>query len=423
MTHYVSKIERLRVLDGESSFGTDGSGSMGSFLEVPFIEGTCNPVFEQPQETPGHAQQFLDGYPTRVHLPRRCTLPFSVNMEVPTTKATNAVAATKGWLGALLHTALGGYHQMTGTTVNGSGATTTVIPATVATTLRPGAAVGLNTGTSSALEIREIESKSGSDITLKLAASNAPSAAAAIIGSSTYYTDPYSTGANFRSLQFAFEGQGIEDRHLMRGSRLNSLGIELTPGGIPRFNFEWRLADWDQADGAATSGDLTGSVLGAATYINTNTLVLADSEFRVAVVASSSLGGTLIHASSFTYNPNIQYADVMTVAGVNNVLQGVRTHNGSVITGDFTVPYEDQTWFADRHLKTARALWLQIGSSTSIGGVLISIPNAQITDVQRVDVGGVSGQRVSWMARHDTDTTAESGEEEIAKSAFRIHVI
>lgn len=420
MTIYVSNIERLRGLQ-ESSFATDGSGSMGSFFEIPFNEGTCSLILDEPVESPKHAQQRIGGSPTGVIMPRKSTLSFQTNLETFTTKATSTVAATSHWLAEMLEAGLGGSHLMTGT-VTTTGATTTSIPVSVATTCRPGAAIGLNTGSGSALEIREIKSKSGSTLTLKHATSNSASTSATVYGTTTLFAHTRMTGADSISMQFALEGQNIEDRYLVRGGALDSLTMTFGPGLIPKLTWAWKLVDWDQADGASTSGDLTGSVITAATYINTVTLVQADSELRSHTVGTSSLSSTLLEANQIELRPNIVWAPVMTSSGTNTVKQWVRVHAEPVVTGSVVLPYEDaQTWFAARTAKTMKTIGLQIGSSTTNGGCLLSVPKVQIDNVARENVEGIQNQRFSFRSLLDTDTTAESSYEALAESPWRWH--
>lgn len=420
MTIFVSNLERIRGLQ-ESTFATDGSGSMASFFEIPFNEGTASLVLDEPIESPRHAQQRIGGSPTGVVMPRKATLTFTTNLETFTTKASSTVASTSHWLCEMLEAGLGGAHQMTGTVITTS-ATTTSLPVSVATTLRPGAAVGLATGSGSALEMREIESKSGSTLTLKAAVSSTPANASTVWGTHTVFAHTRMTGASAISMQFAVEGQNTEDRYLVRGGALDSLTLTFGPGLIPKLTFAWKFADWDQADGAATAGDLVGPEITAATYINTVTLVQADSELRSHTVGTSSLSGTLLEANQIEIRPNIVWSPVLTSSGTNTIKQWVRVHAEPVITGSFVLPYEDaQTWFAARTAKTMKTIWLQIGSSTTNGGCLISVPKVQIDNVARENVEGIQNQRVSFRSLLDTDTTAESSFEALAESPFRMH--
>ena len=421
MTIYASNIQRLRILH-ESSFGTDGSGTLGNYSEVPFREGSFELTLTEPGESPMHSQQRVDGHPTEIALPRMATAVFEVNAETFTTKATSTVAATKSWLGMLLQSWMGGVHLMTGTTVNDAGADVNDWDGTVVTTLRPGAAVGLPTGTGGVLEVREIASKSSSNIVLKYDTSSAPSNGGTVYGSATYFANPLTTGAEFQSLQAVVEGYVTTDKWVVLGGCVTACEPVMENGQVARFKFTVEFAAWYPADGVDVSADLNAATLSEATYINTNTLVQADSEFCIAEVGTSN-SAIYPHASSISFAPAITYAKVRSPGGVNTVAQWVRTHVSPVLTGKFVVPYEDQTWYDYRDAETPLALWLQVGSAPTFGAMVMSAPNIQITDVQRVNVDGIQSVEVSWVARHDTDTTAESGYEGLAQSAFRIHML
>ena len=421
MTVYQSKVEAMSFFK-ETAFGTDYSASYASFQQIPFVEGSAVLTLERNVETPGHAQQRLDGYPIGVLMPKRATLDFSCNLETMGTKAASTVAATHTWLTRMLEIGLGSVHQVTGTTAS-VGWTTSTGDVAVDTTLRGGAAIGAVYSTTGAFEAREIESNDGSNtIVLKLALSEAPSTSEVMYGSTTLYTSTRTTGYN-PSGQFLVQGWNVEDRWLLMGG-VCTVSLTIAPGGIARLNFKWQFADWDQADGSATAQDLTGAVLSASTYSDTNTLVVVDSEFRVQTVGTATLSGTLYHPSEISFEPNITFVPVMSPAGVNNIVGWVRTHVPPVLRGSFTLPYEDsQEWFTARDSKTAKMISYQIGSSiaSTAGAVLISAPTVQITNVQRADLNGVLGQKVEWAARHDTDVTETSGYEGLGESAFRIH--
>jgi hypothetical protein len=419
MTIYASKIEAVRIAH-ETTFGADLTGTLGSFAYVPFREGTLSLELSEPLESPMHSQQRVDGHPTRVHLPRTAKAVFECNVDTFTTKAVDTVAATKSWLGTLLETAMGGSHLMTGTTVNDAGADQDDWDGTVVTTLRPGAAVALPTGTGGTLELREIKSKSSSNIVLKHFTTNAPSNGATVRGTATYFTSSRTTGAEFKSLQLIAEGYTTTDKYVLLGGAVTALEMTLEPGKIPTMKVTVEFVNWEYADGAGVTVDLNGTVLGAATYTDAVTLVQADSLLCAATVGTPNSVVSL-HASKIEFKPAMSFVKVRTPSGVNTVAQFVRTHAAPVLSGSFTLPYENQTWWDIRDADTIKALWYQIGSSPSVGACMISAPNVQIVDVKRVDVDGISCQQVDWVARLDSATTAESSYEGLAESAFRIH--
>lgn len=424
MTMYPSKIERLRGLQ-ESSFVTDGSGTIGNFFEIPFHEGTLALELLRPTQTPMHAQQRLGGYPVPVLMPKAATLGFECNLETITTKATSAVTPASHWLAEMTESALGGANQAIGTIVTGATITTSSLPLLVATTVRPGCAIGLVRPSDGALEIREVKSKTGSQIALKLATTSAAASSSIAYGATTSFYHTRQTSALNNYMQFIAEGFETDDRWLLRGGALESLAFTFGPATIPKLGWKWKFARWDLADGGSSSAyDGTGNEIGAATYTNTVTLVQADSEHRAPTVGTATLTSTLIESSTIEITPNIQWVPVHSSSGTNTIVAWVKAHAAPVISGSFTLPYEDQAWFTAHTSRTAKAHFLQIGSTTTDGGVLISVPNTRITGTpERVDVGGVQGLKVSFVSLLDTDTTAESGYEALAESPFRIHYL
>lgn len=421
MTLFQGKLGRLRGLK-ESTFGTDATtgGAISTFFEIPFIEGSDVLELLRPVQSPGHAQQRLDGYPEGVLMPKSATLTIKANLETPTTKAASTVAATHSWLTRLLEIAFGSVHQSTGTTFSTGWNTVTGDGGTV-TTLRPGSAIGW-VNTSSILECRELKSKSGSALTTKLAFSGSPANTNVMYGCTTVFASTRQTGVA-SSLQLIYEGWNTEHRWSLLGGWLESLSLECAPGTIPVLTFKFAFANHLRADGSDISYDSTGDVLGAATYTNTNTLVVVDSEFRVPTVGTNTLSGTLYHPNEIVWEfPGLVYEAVKTPAGIQTVLGAVRVHSPPLCRGSFTLPYEDsQEWFTARNSKTSKAVFYQIGSSISVGACLISCPRTQIVDVQPANVGGVQNQKVTWVSRIDSDTTAESSYEGLAEAAHRMH--
>ena len=422
MTIYQGKLGRLRGIK-ETTFGTDATtaGGISSFFEIPFIEGSDTLNLIRPVETPGHAQQRIDGYPEGVLMPKSATLEIAVNIETPTTKAASTVSATHGWLSGLLEIAFGAVHQSTGTTFSSGWNTVTGDGGTV-TTIRPGSAIAW-VNTSGLMECREVKSKTGSTLVSKLAFSGSPANTNVMYGCTTVYCSPRATGVA-SSLQLVFEGWNTEHRWSLLGGWLESITLACAPGTIPRVTLRFAFANHLRADGSDIVYDSTGDVLGASTYLNTNTVVVMDSEYRVPTVGTNTLSGTLYHPNEITWEwPGLVYEPVKTPAGIQTVLGAVRVHSPPLCRGSFTLPYENsQEWFTARNSKTAKAQFYQIGSALAVGAVLISCPRTQIVDVQAVPVGGVQNQRVTWVSRLDSDTTAESSYEALAEAAGRIHL-
>ena len=99
-----------------------------------------------------------------------------------------------------------------------------------------------------------------------------------------------------------------------------------------------------------------------------------------------------------------------------------RVRSKPVISGAFTIPYQDSTWLTARYGKTDHAVFVQCGNllGTGAGAWLFSVPTVQIVDVQRVDWNGIAAQKVSFEGRHDSDCAAQTLE--LERSAFRLHI-
>ena len=111
---------------------------------------------------------------------------------------------------------------------------------------------------------------------------------------------------------------------------------------------------------------------------------------------------------------------VKSPSGTNTISRWRALRSAPVITGTFGTYYEDHSWLDARDNKTKKAIFYQI-NQTAGESFLLSIPNAQITDVQVSDAEGLQGQTVTFQGGLDTDTT-ESTATDLGQSPFRIHL-
>jgi len=92
----------------------------------------------------------------------------------------------------------------------------------------------------------------------------------------------------------------------------------------------------------------------------------------------------------------------------------------SPVQGQFTLPYQDNTWFTGRNNRTDYACTYTMGVAAG-SAVVLSAPTLQVLNPQRAaDAGGLAAQTVMWKGRRDTDVGADTSE--IGKSPFRIHL-
>ena len=105
----VSKFNVGRVrIEQESAFATDASGSIGSFKDLPIIEGTGQLTVTQETVPPGHLQQHIDGYPEELLGVKSASLSFDVNLYATGTAADSSTTSIQTALGEILKQVMGG---------------------------------------------------------------------------------------------------------------------------------------------------------------------------------------------------------------------------------------------------------------------------------------------------------------------------
>jgi hypothetical protein len=411
---------------GLVSVGVEPNGSLGveltypdDFTHVPVVEHQIV-TLNDPRESPAILQSRLDQRALRVQMPRNAAYQAVMNMQALAARASGL--AVRNVIGQFLRTVMGGEFIGTGTTVNDAGATTTVIILTSAANFREGGIAVFVDATTGEREARVIKTVSSNTITLKHALSSAPDNGATVYAGITYYLDNMD-GSTVLALQMVMQGLGGDDRWLCKaGQCLSGFSMDLANGAIPRITFPVTFADWAPADGNDTTMDLFGDALADGAFSSTGIQAIKDSQFRLETGGGST--PAIVPAIAYSFVPNISYAQHKFPGGNNNVYGYVRTRSAdATMSGDFLIPYEGyddhdlDEWYEDGNVEYD--IQLQIGSG-SAGGILIDVPHAIVHDVKREDAGGIAGRRVSWYAREDSRTTANSTN--IQKSAFRIHM-
>jgi hypothetical protein len=420
MTLSIQNVGRVRA-DEEANGSFCAEATLGSMEDVPYVEGSLKVEMDRPFETPKLIQQHIDGYPSKVPMPRRGKASMQLNLRGTTARGTGALtSANVVPLGRhLFKIGMGAATFGTGTTI-ASTSTSTVLNLTSAAGLSEGGALVCATGAGGALECREIKTISTNQVTLKLPLSSAPSN-----GSTVYSCVTFSLGnldgSTVTSLQLLVEGWDTGDRWLLKGGQLASPPkFNLQPGTIPTVDFDFMFADHKKADGSETTMN-PNSALADQAYSDASIVAVMDSELRIHTHGVSTLSVTSVDASDINVVPNIAYIPQLTPGGTNNIKQWVRARpNGPAVTGDFLLPYESAAWRTLRDAETSLGFFYQVGSSTTSGGFMVSVPHIVVDNFQREDVGGIAGQRVSWYARLDNQTNTNSTA--LQKSALRLHV-
>lgn len=420
---HVQNVSRIRAyVEPNGSLGTDHTGTLGDFWDVPFIEGSAEITLDYPTIDPAYARQHRDDHNEEVLGVKKATAKFQLNLSVPTARAGDGdTISALSPVGRLLALVLGGSRYAKGDTVNDAAATTTSFTVATIANWAVGACMGW-ADTSGVMHLREIEAISGSVVTLKLALPSAPANSDPLYACATYYPDNHDSDS-VTTLQLIVEGlgnagDGYHESWVLRGGQIEEpFTFDFVNGAIPKITFSFTFAAWDHGDEAS----LTPAALGSATYTDTTERLIADSAFRVATVGTSTLSGTEVHASEITIEPQFKYVEVPSPGGVNNIAAFVMDGSHPKIQGSFKTPYQDQTWFNARNARTDHAVFFQIGSSETYGAILIAAPTVQITEFQREDLNGIMGQSVKWKGRLDADTTQATATT-LGTSPFRIHI-
>lgn len=419
MSIEIHSVQRLRAFV-EATFGADSSGSIGSFTDIPAIEGSATVTLTRDELDPGQLVQHIDEGRERVLGKRKAVLSFSVNIAPTGTAAVNGVTSITSGLGLLLKAVMGG-EQLAEGSVSAAGSTATAVNVSPGDSGQwtAGRAMGW-VNAAGVLEVREVESVADPVVTLKRAFSGAPATSDVLYNAATYYM----TANPSTSLAMAVEGLESDDRWLLTGGQAEggmSLAIDLTGGALPKATFNFTFARWYSSSETASS--LTGA-LGTATYSAFSPIVGEAGMYEVWVNGTSTYTAAtqLIPVSAVSFDPHCTFVGVTSPSGVNTVKQWTKARNpDSPVMGQFTTPYEGLTWFDHRNSKTDLGVMYVAGVA---GGstVALSAPTVQVLNPQRIaDAGGIAAQTVDWKGRRDSDVGGSTTD--LAKSPFRIHLL
>lgn len=412
MSIEVQNIQRLRMyVEPNGSFAVNASGTLGSFTDVPFIEGTATAELMQEMLPTNVAQQFMDAYSLEALGKQSCKLSIQLFLASTGVAANATTSSVQGPLGMLLKNVMGGESLAMGSAVASAPTTTGfVATATQGSRFSAGTAVAVPNAAGT-LEARELKTVSTDTLTTKLAFSAAPSVAAIAYRSATYYlTEDPNT-----SFQFVLEGAEADDRWVLQGMQCTSLKFEFPPGQLPKITFEFTGTTW---------ANLGSGSIAVASYVNSVAYAVMDSQLLVQTVGTSTYTGAEVYASAIELTPNIAFVAATAPGGSETVYRWRRTRAAPALSGNFTTFYEDLTWFTARDNRTTKNIAYQIGNSvptSNAGTMLFTVPNVQVTNVQRVADGvGLAGQRVEFKARLDSDATDQTTE--LRRSTFRFHI-
>lgn len=411
MTIELHALKRIR-LRAESTFATDMTSagtSFTSFLDVPAMASGISLTLNQQMLSLDTTQQFVDGQEEKLVGIKSWSLSFTTPLAATGVLANTSTTSVTSALGKILTQALGAESLSAGSTVASGGSTTgCVVTGGHGSRVPIGSAIG--NAPVSAWELREVLSLSTDTITTKMAFTTTMSGA--IARSATYYlTEPAEAPT---TLQFAVEGVELDDRFILLGGRC-TLAFGFAAGQVPTVQVTVTGNYWFRY----TSGD----ALAAASYTNYSPIAMVGSELHVATVGSTAQA-LQSPCMGFTLNLNTSWIPLRTPGGVQTEFGLRRGRSNPVVSGSWTIPYQNDTYFDSLETYVDHAVFLQIGGALidgtkGSGAVLISCPTVQIVNVQRVDADGVAAQQISFEGRSDNSGTPTTS---LARSAFRVHL-
>lgn len=399
----------------DGSYQVDRSGTPGDFLAMPYTEGSLEAQLAQEPLDPQLGKMRLDGTDVTVHGPRSCSLSASVTLHshgvdmiatatAPTVSTWAMLRALKAIMGGVVATGT----EAASTLVVADATTTTAVEVTTGHGDRwvPGSVIGCEVVSGSGLiEAREVISVAGDVVSVKQAFSSAPVTGSAVRGGVTLYMteDPRT------SLQALIEGRENTDGVILRGLQ-GGYTLELPLGGLGQVQLALQGASWARL--GASSATIPSYPIFAP-------MALAPLEVTCPVVGATTR--VLVPQSEVTITPAIVYAPQRSGAATETIARMRRQPTRPLVSGTFTTPYEDDTWYTAHSARETRALFAQAGNVPG-ATCLISVPTIQVTEPpQMAESGeGIAGQTVTWRARHDT---AIGGTGELGYSALRLHFL
>lgn len=409
MSYELFALRRLRLaIEPSTAYATFITGSSANYNDIDVTEATLGVEVEMLENET--VMQRVDDVLPKVNARRKCTLDFTTYLK--STGGTNSIGSSLTFNNAqsmlALRTVMGATSSVTTRGITAISGNNDGVTITGTNGYLAGHVVGILNPTSSQLEATRVTNATGQNVAFEHKLGFTPTSGSALYtGITAYLTqDPN------ESMQFYVVGAESDDTWYAQG--LNG-GMSLTAeiGQLPKLGFTLAGANWS-----------TGSTdtIGIQPISNSNPIPLVDGFVtfypRSSVSTFAAVQG-LIDVQSIEITPAVEYLDIMTERGVNNILRKRRNRVVPVATGKFVTYYQDKTYFTARDASTIYGLQLQIGNTVG-NTVVVSCPRVKITNTQIVDAGGLMGVEVSFDCLEDSISTVTSNNTDLARSAFTI---
>lgn len=393
MSATLRKLQRLRV-KSESTFGSEESGSVGSFTDVRF--DTAEDTLENEMlEDAATVQRF---YQRHKKVPGRTRVEsFNVEMSLlPTGTALNSSASAPGSTptfghGVILKQGLGGYNADKGTTEDGTASSTaSALEVSDASVLSAGQAIGVTVGGN--VELAVIRSISGTTVTPYMDFSGAPDDAAEVLNAHTFYlTDDPSA-----SLQYILEGAhkdpstDREDIVWLLGCAVNELGFTHNTAELIKMNLGHAGREWKHDEDVGTPLAGAETSLQSASYTDTDVPVQFISS-KVFLGKVNSFPGThrTIDPQEISFSPNVNRIEIPSPQAVNGILQYQMAPDGPMatveITGHLTA---DELREFQQAIQNKDDYYFAVQAGQSSGKIgFVAAPRCQVVNIQRATAG------------------------------------
>lgn len=426
MSFEIEKIKRIRFYkEAPGSYAVDNQANVDTqFQDIKMSEASMELNAELLENEA--MMQRLDRKLPKVLARRRSKFSFTTYLNGTNQPVSNSVTPTSSALPDLVSVVMGGNFKSNGTGLV-SNPTAGFFKVDNASTFLPGTAIGVLNSTNNRLECVRVMSAntSSNHLTTSVGLSALASSGSVVYGGTTCYLtqDPSS------SLQFYVEGQNFTDKYNLLGLQ-GGMKIKTELGALPQLSFDLEGASW-------VTGSATNELV-VADYVDATPPPLVDGIFYAAVSVTNNTmvrsNLPVIDVASIELTPTIAYVDVTTEMGVNNILRKRRNRTAPVMTGKFTtyvtdadliqalMEIRDNIFYGGTNKilnQQQMDIGLQIGTQPG-NTVFISMPQCQLTNVQRIDVGGIAGYEVSFDVL-ESEVADGSANMDLAKSAFSIH--
>ena len=415
MSYELNKLARVRYyIEPEGSYATNGSGSV-TYRDMIVLEDGTFELNKIMLDNNTVAQRVDDKLIQVVSgTQKRCNATFSSYLMGTGTSAGKGTLSITSSLGDFLKAIMGGEHRTTGSgvqTANTAGEF--VVNGQANDLLYPGTIIGIQNTTTNFVETSQVAAYNTTTNALTCSHNFGftPASGSTVYGASTYYL----TQNPATSMQLYVQGAETDDTWVLCGLQ-GGFGLKTELGQLPTIDFKLENgATW-----------FTGSTddLSVASYVNSVPPVFTDGfvSFFPLDGTYPEAQSTLTALTSIEITPAIAYTDVMSPGGVGNILRKRRNRAVPVVTGKFTIAFEDKSYYTARDNATLYGLKVQIGNFPG-NTVVISMPRVQITNVQRVGAGDIAGQEISFACYENSLVTAASGQTDLARSAMVIGLL